>query len=69
MFKRLALSLAVLAASTSLLAQTPVPAPAAPQVRLRATIEKIDATSITIKERSGEIITLIRPAAMDVTEV
>jgi hypothetical protein len=67
MFKRIALFLAVLATSASLLAQTP--APASPQVRLRAVIEKIDATSITVKERSGEIITLMRPAAMDVTEV
>ncbi len=70
MFKRIALSiaaLAALAASVSLLAQTP--APAAPQLRLRAVIEKIDATSMTIKERSGEVITLMRPAAMDVTEV
>ena len=67
MFKRIALSLAVVATSASLLAQTP--APAAPTLRLRATIEKIDATSITIKERSGEIITLVRPATMDVSEV
>ena len=67
MFKRIALSLAVLATSASLLAQTP--APASPQVRLRAVIEKIDATSITVRERSGEVITLMRPAAMDVTEV
>ena len=67
MFKRIAVSLAVLATSASLLAQTP--APASPQVRLRAVIEKIDAASITVKERSGEIITLMRPAAMDVTEV
>jgi hypothetical protein len=67
MFKRIALFLAVLATSASLLAQAP--APASPQVRLRAVIEKIDATSITVKERSGEIITLMRPVAMDVTEV
>ncbi len=67
MFKRLALSLAVLATSASLLAQTP--APAAPQVRLRGVIEKIDALSITIKERGGEVITLVRPAAMAVSEV
>lgn len=70
MFKRLTLSLAALAMTTSLLAQTSAPAtPAAPTVRLRAVIEKIDATSITIKERSGEVITLVRPAAMDVSEV
>jgi hypothetical protein len=67
MFKRLTLSLAALAVTSSLLAQTP--APAAPQVRLRAVIEKIDATSMTVKERSGEVITLVRPAAMDVSEV
>jgi hypothetical protein len=67
MFKRFTLSIAALAVTTSLLAQTP--APAAPQVRLRAVIEKIDATSITVKERSGEVITLVRPAAMDVSEV
>ena len=64
MFKRLAFSLAVLAASTTLLAQTPVAT-----VRLRATIEKVDATSITVRERSGEVITLVRPANMDVSEV
>ena len=64
MFKQLAISFAVLAASTALLAQTP-----APTVRLRATIEKVDATSITVKERSGEVITLVRPADMDVSEV
>ena len=40
-----------------------------PTVRLRATIEKVDATSITVKERSGEVITLVRPADMDVSEV
>lgn len=64
MFKRLAVSIAVLAASTVLLAQTP-----APTVRLRATIEKVDATSITVRERSGEVITLVRPADMEVSEV
>ena len=64
MLKRLAVSLAVLAASTTLLAQT-----AAPTVRLRATIEKVEAGSITVKERSGEVITLVRPADMEVSEV
>ena len=64
MLKRLAVSLVVLAASTTLLAQT-----AAPTVRLRATIEKVEAGSITVKERSGEVITLVRPADMEVSEV
>ncbi len=70
MFKPFVLSLAALTASFSLLAQAPSPSPpAAPQVRLRATIEKIDALSMTVKERSGEVITLVRPAAMEVSEV
>lgn len=66
MFKPLTLSIAALITSFSLLAQTP---PSAPQVRLRGAIEKVDATSITIKERSCELITLVRPAAMDVSRV
>ena len=52
MFKPLAVSIALLATATLALAQ----APAQPTVRLRATIEKIDATTITVKERSGEVI-------------
>ena len=70
--KRLALSLAALITSASLLAQAPASTPAtpgAPQVRLRAVIEKIDALSISIKERSGEVIALARPAWLDVSEV
>jgi len=67
-FKHLATSLASLA----LLAVVPLAmaqAPANPTLRLRATIEKVDATSLTVRERSGEVITLVRPAAMDVSEV
>ena len=64
MLKRLAVSFAVLAVSTTLLAQTP-----APTVRLRATIEKVEPGSITVKERSGEVITLVRLADMEVSEV
>jgi hypothetical protein len=52
-------------ATTVALAQ----APAQPTVRLRATVEKVDAASITVKERSGEVITLVRPADMAVSEV
>jgi hypothetical protein len=65
MFKHLAASLALLVATTWAVAQ----APANPIVRLRATIEKIDAGSITVKERGGEVITLVRPADMSVSEV
>ena len=65
MFKPLAASLALLVTGTLALAQ----APAQPNIRLRATIEAVDATTITVKERSGEIITLVRPADMSVAEV
>jgi hypothetical protein len=67
-FKHFATSLASLA----LLAAVPLAmaqAPANPTLRLRATIEKVDATSLTVRERGGEVITLVRPAAMDVSEV
>jgi hypothetical protein len=40
-----------------------------PPVRLRGTIEKVDATSLVVKERSGEVVTLVRPGDMDVIEV
>ncbi|MEO7888255.1 MAG: hypothetical protein ABI893_14130 [Polaromonas sp.] len=67
MFKQLAASLVLLATLPLAWAQTA--APANPTVRLRATIEKVDATSLTVRERSGEVITLVRPAEMDVSEV
>ena len=67
MFKPIALSLALLVSTPWALAQTP--APANPTVRVRATIEKIDADSITVKDRRGEMITLVRPADMAVSEV
>ncbi len=66
-FKHLAVSWALAAALPLALAQAPTPAN--PTLRLRATIEKVDATSLTVRERSGEVITLVRPAAMDVSEV
>ena len=70
MFKPLFTSLAALAlmaTMSSLVAQAQTPA--SPVVRVRATIEKIDATSITVKDRSGEVITLARAADMPVSEV
>ncbi|MDB5887062.1 MAG: hypothetical protein JWR74_3233 [Polaromonas sp.] len=66
MFKIFAVSLTLLA-STLALAQAP--APAGPLLRLRATIEKVEPGSITVRERSGEVITLLRPTDMDVSEV
>lgn len=71
MFKRLSISVAAIAAFAALsasglaLAQTP----ASPTLRLRATIEKVEPGSITVRERSGEVITLVRPDNMDVSEV
>ena len=67
MFKPLAVSFALLVSAPWALAQTP--APANPTVRVRATIEAIDATSITVKDRRGDVITLVRPADMAVSEV
>jgi hypothetical protein len=66
-FKQLAASMILLATLPLAWAQTPPPAN--PTVRLRATIEKVDASSLTVRERSGEVITLARPAEMDVSEV
>ena len=42
---------------------------AATSMRLRATIDKIDGGSMTVKERSGEVVTLLLADAMVVTEV
>jgi hypothetical protein len=67
MFKQFAASMILLA--TLPLAWAQAAPPANPTVRLRATIEKVDAISLTVRERSGEVITLVRPAEMDVSEV
>ena len=67
MLKYFVASLALAATLPLALAQSP--APSNPTLRLRATIEKVDATSLTVRERSGEVITLVRPTAMDVSEV
>ena len=65
MLKSFTVSLFAALATTLAMAQ----APAQPTVRLRATIEKIDASTLTVRERSGELITLVRPADMSVSEV
>jgi len=41
----------------------------APTVRLRATIERVEAGAITVRERSGEVITLAMPDNAVVNEV
>lgn len=73
MLKKIACGLLAFAAmsATSVFAQATAPAEAMlnPPVRLRGTIEKIGIDSITVKERSGEVVTLVRPGTMEVTEV
>jgi len=51
------------------LASAQTPPPAAPPLRLRATIEKIEGNSMTVKERSGEVITLVLADNLNVNEV
>ena len=67
MFKQLVASITFLAVLPLAWAQPS--APANPTVRVRGTIEKVEPASITVRERSGEVITLVRPAEMDVSEV
>jgi hypothetical protein len=43
--------------------------PAPPSVRLRGTIEKVDATSLVLKERDGHVILLVFAEDLGVTEV
>lgn len=62
MFKPLIAILALLLASLTM-AQTAQP------LRLRATIEKVEPGSITVKERSGEVVTLLLASNLTVTEV
>jgi hypothetical protein len=50
-------------------ASWPLAALAQESVRVRGVIERVDASSMTVKERSGETVTLVRPADMNVSEV
>jgi hypothetical protein len=65
MFKILAITLAICisSAATVAVAQTAIP------IRLRATVEKVEPGSITVKERSGEVVTLQLAPNLVVTEV
>ncbi len=40
-----------------------------PTVRVRGVIERVDSQSLTVKDRSGEVVQLVRPADMNVSEV
>lgn len=68
MLKKLIAALALSACGTLLLAQAPAPA-AAPVVRVRGTVEKIEPGLLTVKERSGEIITLVFTDKTPLSEV
>ena len=43
--------------------------PSAPPLRLRATLESVDATSMTVRERSGEVVRLALDDKLVVSEV
>ncbi|SCK38309.1 hypothetical protein VAR608DRAFT_3560 [Variovorax sp. HW608] len=63
----LAASLFVAAsAAAPLISSAQAPEPA---VRVRGVIEQVDSKSLTVKDRSGEVVTLVRPADMNVSEV
>lgn len=38
-------------------------------MRVRGVIQAVDASSLTVKDRSGEVVTMVRPADMNVSEV
>lgn len=70
MKKLLAITLALFC--TAALAQTPASAPTAaatPTQRLRATVESFDGTKLVVKERSGEVISLVLADSFGVSEV
>ncbi|WP_256735081.1 hypothetical protein [Variovorax sp. dw_954] len=64
--QQLAISI-VIAATSALPLVAAAQAPA--QVRVRGVIERVDANSMVVKDRSGEVVTLVRPADMSVSEV
>lgn len=65
----LALSLGA-AAVTQAQAQTmPTPSVADKPVRLRGTVVRVDATTLTLKERGGEVLILTRAPNMPIAEV
>jgi hypothetical protein len=44
-------------------------APAASVVRMRGTVQSVTTSTLTVKERSGEVVTLVLPGTLVVTEV
>ncbi|MDM0032607.1 hypothetical protein QTI33_10765 [Variovorax sp. J22P271] len=65
----LALSLAAAAAAVLSAAAWAQGGAAQPPVRVRGVIAHVDATSLTVKDRSGEVVTMVRPPDMRVVEV
>jgi hypothetical protein len=57
------------AAALALASTASAQAPADPPVRVRGVIAHVDAASLTVKDRGGEVVTMARPANMGVTEV
>lgn len=64
--KRLLTALALSSLATLALAQSTA---AQPPVRVRGTLEQVTPTQLVVKDRSGEVVTLVRPAEMPVSEV
>ena len=58
-----------LVAMSALVMASLVAAQSAQPMRLRATIEKVEPGSITVKDRSGEVVTLMLAGNLSVTEV
>ena len=60
---------AMIACLAALHASAQTTTPAGPPLRLRATIESVDATSMTVKERGGEVVRLALDDKLVVSEV
>ena len=65
----LALSLAAATAAVLSAAAWAQGGAAQPPVRVRGVIAHVDATSVTVKDRGGEVVTMVRPPDMRVVEV
>jgi hypothetical protein len=59
----------ILVAASLLLAAAAMAQSAAPTVRLRGTIQKVDASTLVLKERDGRVVSLAYAADFAVTEV
>ena len=69
MFKILVTALVISLGSTATLVAAQTATPAAAPIRLRATVEKVGTGSITVKERSGEVLVLQLAPNLVMTEV